>query len=182
MWNILRLNMCSIVLYLHIDGRCHIFRHLFCIHQCYELLANEECIIRIPVFVKGRIGRPFADGNISPLYRTRSFAVAQVLRISFPTRKTKLLVNQASGLRLIPIHHSGDRFRPLCALLLRFARSGGLDHGQLLRQFLNFPFLLGNNGFQIFVRGLARHNELRRNISPVSIGFHKPNSKIVCQG
>ena len=69
----------------------------------------------------------------------------------------------------------------------QYERIGG-DAVDFVRRFYNmdFPqavnFLLGNNGFQIFVRGLARHNELRRNISPVSIGFHKPNSKIVCQG
>ena len=174
--------MCSIVLYLHINRRCHILRHLFCLHHRHKFFTNEERIIRISFGGKSRIGRPFADNKIPTLYRPRSFAVAQILRVSPPARKAKLLVNQTSGLRLIPVHHSRDGFRPLCTLLLCFPRSSRLNHCQLLCQFHDFLFLLGNNRFQTLVSNFDRHNKLKRNISPVPISFHKPNCKIVCQG
>ena len=66
-----KLGMGGIVFNLNIDCRCHIFRHLFCIHDSNKLFTDEKSIIGVTVILESGICRPFADSNISPLPHSR---------------------------------------------------------------------------------------------------------------
>ena len=172
--------MSCIIFYLHVNGGSHIFRGFLCIHHSYKLFTDKEGVIYVSVFIECGVGRPFSNSDIPSFNRTSSFAIAKIIGIGFPTCFLQLFVYKATCLRLRPVHHRRDLFGLLCTFLLRCSGNGCGYCRKLLGEFRNLLFLFGNKRFKIGMRYFFGHNKIGSNISPVTIGFHKPDGKIIC--
>lgn len=101
-----------------------------------------DVIVCIAILCHGRICRPFSNCKISTLLRSGTLGVAQVIRICFPAKSTKLLINQITSFRLGELHAFGSCLSLFNALLGRFIGDCRCDRFHLLGKLGNLFFLL----------------------------------------